>query len=64
MPMREVRAQAAKGLGDIKFAKAQAALVKKLTDAEPRVQFFAAQSLGKLKDAKSTDAAARAAADQ
>lgn len=50
----EVRAQAAKGLGDIKFAKAQAALVNKLTDAEPRVQFFAAQSLGKLKDAKST----------
>src|SRR6187399_226237 len=51
----EVRAQAAKGLGDIKFAKAQATLVKKLTDAEPRVQFFAAQSLGKLKDAKSTE---------
>ncbi|HEY6123435.1 MAG TPA: HEAT repeat domain-containing protein [Steroidobacteraceae bacterium] len=50
----EVRAQSAKGLGDFKFAKAQAALVKSLTDAEPRVQFFAAQSLGKLKDAKST----------
>ena len=28
--------------------------MKKLTDSEPRVQFFAAQSLGKLKDAKST----------
>lgn len=53
-PDGEVRAQAAKGLGDMKFAKAQAALVKKLTDAEPRVQFFAAQSLGKFKDAKST----------
>ncbi len=50
----EVRAQAAKGLGDIQFAKAQAMLVKKLTDSEPRVQFFAAQSLGKLKDARST----------
>ena len=50
----EVRAQAAKGLGDIKFAKAQETLVKKLTDPEPRVQFFAAQGLGKLKDAKST----------
>jgi quinoprotein glucose dehydrogenase len=51
----EVRAQSAKGLGDIKFAKAQPTLVKKLADAEPRVQFFAAQSLGKLKDAKSTE---------
>jgi quinoprotein glucose dehydrogenase len=51
----EVRAQSAKGLGDIKFAKAQATLVKKLGDAEPRVQFFAAQSLGKLKDPKSTE---------
>jgi len=51
----EVRAQSAKGLGDIKFAKAQPTLVKKLTDTEPRVQFFAAQSLGKLKDAKSTE---------
>jgi quinoprotein glucose dehydrogenase len=44
----EVRAQAAKSLGDLKFAKAQDALVKKLTDSEPRVRFFAAQSLGKL----------------
>ena len=53
---REVRAQAAKGLGDVKAATAQPALVKALGDAEPRVQFFAAQSLGKLKDAKSTPA--------
>ncbi|MEJ0085772.1 MAG: HEAT repeat domain-containing protein [Pseudomonadota bacterium] len=52
----EVRAQAAKGLGDIKAAAAQAVLVKSLNDAAPRVQFFAAQSLGKLKDAKSTPA--------
>ena len=43
-----MRAQAAKGLGDLKYAKAQDALVKKLGDPEPRVQFFAAQSLGKL----------------
>ncbi len=49
----EVRAQAAWGLGEIRYAKAQPALVKMLTDAGPRVQFFAAQSLGKLKDAKS-----------
>lgn len=44
----EVRAQAAKGLGDLKYAKARAALEKKLTDPAARVQFFAAQSLGKL----------------
>ncbi len=49
----EVRAQAAKGLGDIKYAKAQGALVRKLDDADARVQFFAAQSLGKLGDAAS-----------
>ena len=50
----EVRAQAAKGLGDVGYAKAFGTLVKKLGDPEPRVQFFAAQSLGKLKDAKAT----------
>jgi quinoprotein glucose dehydrogenase len=50
----EVRAQAAKGLGDIGHAKSFDALVKKLEDAEPRVQFFAAQSLGKFKDARAT----------
>ena len=52
----EVRAQAAKGLGDIGDAKAFATLVKKLNDPEPRVQFFAAQSLGKLKNANATPA--------
>ena len=52
----EVRAQSAKGLGDIGFAKSRAVLEKALMDAAPRVQFFAAQSLGKLKDAKSTPA--------
>ena len=44
----EVRAQAAKGLGDVKLASARMALEKLLGDAEPRVQFFAAQSLGKI----------------
>jgi quinoprotein glucose dehydrogenase len=44
----EVRAQAAKGVGDIKYARAHDALVKALKDPAPRVQFFAAQSLGKL----------------
>jgi len=44
----EVRAQAAKGLGDIGAKDAQDVLVKLLTDTAPRVQYFAAQSLGKL----------------
>jgi quinoprotein glucose dehydrogenase len=52
----EVRAQSAKGLGDIGYEKAGAALTKSLTDANARVQFFAAQSLGKLGDDKSTPA--------
>ena len=60
----EVRAQAAKGLGDIKYAKAQDALVKKLDDTEPRVQFFAAQSLGKLGSEGGGRAVARAAPSQ
>jgi len=44
----EVRAQATKGLGDVKLAGAREPLEKLLTDPEPRVQFFAAQSLGKI----------------
>ena len=52
----EVRAQAAKGLGDINATSAQGVLVKALGDSEPRAQFFAAQSLGKLKDAKAAPA--------
>ncbi|MFO0806781.1 MAG: PVC-type heme-binding CxxCH protein [Gemmataceae bacterium] len=44
----EVRAQAAKVLGDIKDADSAGMLVDMLTDANPRVKFFAAQSLGKL----------------
>ena len=49
----EVRAQSVKGLGDIKFDKARKALEASLADAEPRVRFFAAQSLGKVGDASS-----------
>jgi quinoprotein glucose dehydrogenase len=44
----EVRAQSAKGMGDIGLEKSVAPLEKALGDAAPRVQFFAAQSLGKL----------------
>ncbi|HEU4779031.1 MAG TPA: HEAT repeat domain-containing protein [Steroidobacteraceae bacterium] len=52
----EVRAQAAKGLGDIKFTKARKALEARLTDQEPRVVFYAAQSLGKVGDGTSATA--------
>ena len=50
-----MRAQAAKSLGDLKVAQRPGALVKALGDAEPRVQFFAAQSLGKLGNAASAE---------
>jgi quinoprotein glucose dehydrogenase len=46
----EVRAQSAKGLGDIGYTKGLKALEKQLADPEPRVRFFAAQSLGKVGD--------------
>lgn len=45
----EVRAQAAKVTGDVGNAAVAEVLVERLTDASPRVRFFAAQSLGKLK---------------
>ena len=44
----EVRAQAAKVLGDARLAGAFAPLQSALADAAPRVAFFAAQGLGKL----------------
>jgi len=45
----EVRAQAAKLLGDHRVAEAFDDLVARLRDENARVRFFAAQSLGKLK---------------
>ncbi|MDB6111815.1 MAG: hypothetical protein JWR69_3565 [Pedosphaera sp.] len=45
----EVRAQTAKMLGDCQYADAAKFLIKGLRDPNPRVQFFAATSLGKLK---------------
>jgi quinoprotein glucose dehydrogenase len=45
----EVRAQVVKLTGDIGNVAAAATLVERLTDANLRVRFFAAQSLGKLK---------------
>lgn len=46
----EVRAQAAKVLGETRHQAAGGDLIKSLADESPRVQFFAAQSLGKLAD--------------
>jgi quinoprotein glucose dehydrogenase len=51
----EVRAQAVKGLGDIKFTKARKAVEARIVDVSPRVRFFAAQSLGKIGDSDSAN---------
>jgi quinoprotein glucose dehydrogenase len=53
-PDGEVRAQAAKGLGDIHYGAALEPLLESLNDSEPRAQFFAAQSLGKLRNSMAT----------
>jgi quinoprotein glucose dehydrogenase len=44
----EVRAQAAKMLGDVRYAAAGDRLVPLLADPAPRVQFFAAEALGRI----------------
>ncbi|SFT50337.1 putative membrane-bound dehydrogenase domain-containing protein [Algoriphagus locisalis] len=44
----EIRAQAAKWLGDIKYAKAGDALLPLLSDSEIRVRFFASEALGRI----------------
>lgn len=44
----EVRAQAAKVIGDVGYAAAGEALIPLLEDAAPRVRFFAAQALGQI----------------
>lgn len=48
----EVRAQAAKALGDAKDDRFNKQLIRLLTDAAPRVRYFAALSLGKLEERK------------
>ncbi len=52
----EVRAQALKVLGEARVASDADALVAALKDASPRVKFFAAQGLGKLKHAAAAPA--------
>lgn len=44
----EVRAQAAKVIGDVRFAEAGKDLLPLLQDAEARVRFFAAEALGRI----------------
>src|SRR5690606_20323690 len=44
----EVRAQAAKLLGDVRYAEAADQLVALLADAAPRARFFAAEALGRI----------------
>jgi len=44
----EIRAQAAKTLGDVRDTTASPALVAALTDAAPRVRFFATEALGRI----------------
>jgi putative heme-binding domain-containing protein len=45
----EIRAQAAKLLGDLRYAPAAAALVPQLVDPVPRPRFFAAEALGRIR---------------
>ena len=45
----EIRAQAAKWIGDIKYAEAGQQLIPLLKDTASRVRFFAAEALGRIK---------------
>jgi putative heme-binding domain-containing protein len=45
----EIRAQAAKWLGDIRYVNAGASLIPLLKDANSRAKFFAAEALGRIK---------------
>jgi quinoprotein glucose dehydrogenase len=44
----EIRAQAAKWLGDVRYKEAGAALIPLLKDANSRARFFAAEALGRI----------------
>jgi quinoprotein glucose dehydrogenase len=44
----EIRAQAAKMLGDVRYEPAADALIERLSDEHPRVQFFAIEALGRI----------------
>lgn len=51
----EIRAQAAKWLGDIRYSEAGSALVPLLKDTASRARFFAAEALGRIKYAPAVD---------
>jgi quinoprotein glucose dehydrogenase len=53
-PEAEVRAQAAKVLGEMREAKAREGLLGRLADPSPRVRLYAAMALGKLGRAEAT----------
>ena len=44
----EIRAQVAKMLGDVRYEPAADALIERLYDEQPRVQFFATEALGRI----------------
>jgi putative heme-binding domain-containing protein len=52
----EIRAQAAKWLGDVKYAEAGSKLIPLLKDTNSRVSFFAAEALGRIAYAPATAA--------
>lgn len=47
-PDREIRAQAARWLGDVRYSDAADAVTPLLMDEHPRVRFFAAEALGRM----------------
>ncbi|TFV97734.1 c-type cytochrome [Algoriphagus kandeliae] len=51
----EIRAQAAKWLGDIRYSKAGEQLIKNLQDENARAQFFAAEALGRTSNQDAYD---------
>ena len=55
-PTDEVRAQAAKVLGDLRVQSAAKSLIAAIADSHPRVKFFAAIAVGKLGQAEALPA--------
>ena len=47
----EIRAQAAKWLGDIRYTEAASSIIPMLKDSSARVRFFAAEALGRMEHA-------------
>ena len=59
----EVRAQAAKLLGDVRYAEAADRLIPLLKDAAPRARFFAAEALGRMAHRAATEPLVRMLAE-